>query len=384
MSLLSMYPIFVYPILLLFLTKNKRISGRDELPETIHSNQFPFISFVISAYNEESVIRAKLESIKSIDYPKDKFEVILVLDYPNDKTESIAKAASYDFLKIFSLDERRGKTFCQNVGVANASGEAIFFTDANTIIDPQAPKRMVLRLLSSDDIGCVTGNLSYFKDEFSGEGKYQSLENLIKILETQLHSSIGANGGIYCIRKSDFIPLDETLLSDFVEPLEIYRRYKKVTYFEKDAYAFEQAPDSSNLIDIFHRKLRILVRSLHAMKYLRDLLNPFKFPLMAFEIISHKLIKWLSPMFVLIINILFLFTSKRFAVLFFVVEFVLVLFSIIGLIFFKNNKRPKFLYLLSYIFLVNLAGIVGWIYFILGKNITVWQVKREDPKNIKL
>lgn len=268
----------------------------------------PIVSIIVPAYNEEKVIGKKIENALALDYPKDKLEITVTSDASTDETNNIVQAYAGREVKLIAWPERKGKTAMLNSLVPTARGEIIVFTDANAMFRKDAI-RMLVRNFADKSVGCVCGELYLTNQESHtarGEGFYWWYETFLKRKESETGSVLFTNGAIYAIRKSLFEPLASGWADDFMLPLSIARRgYRSVQ--EPEAVGFERT--SMLAVDEFRRKIRIITRDSSAYFCSKGMLGrPFR-PLLAFQLFSHKLLRWLSPLFlaiILVFNLLLL------------------------------------------------------------------------------
>lgn len=383
--LLYLYPFVFYPLILYVLIWFKiRFFGiknsMDELDCKIKldRSKLPSVSLIISAYNEEGVIEEKLLNSIKLRYPKEKLEIIVVSDGSTDRTDEIVKKFFNKGVTLIRVEGRQGKTACQNIAVEKAKGEIIVFSDANTIYEEKAIEMLITPLVLYPDVGCVSGKLTYIsKSAIRKEGLYWRYELLLKRLESSFYSEMGVNGAIYALRKADYISLKSDLISDFVEPLEILRVRKKVTKHCDFAEGYEYEP-SEDIKASLSRKRRIFVRAMRGLLYERELLNPIKYPAVSFELISHRVLRWIAPIVGIFIMILPLFDIKT-MFLIFMAEYVTILVAIMG----NANalkkcpdKIAKFIGFLNYFFLLNIADLLGWIDLIKGRKYINWKINR--------
>lgn len=365
----------VYPLLLILFSlfiPDKRISDNMEM------NEFPFVTMIISAYNEEAVIASKLDNSLSLDYPKDKLEIIVASDGSSDRTNEIVQSYESKGIRLYVYN-RMGKTGIQNETVKKAVGEIIVFSDANAMYHEDAVKKLV-RNFKDNNIGCVCGQLIYSRDGITesgaGESDYWNYEKLLKRKESMLSSLIGVNGSIYALRKADYVELNSELISDFVEPLEIVKSGKRVVY-EEEAISVEEEP-SKSITDEFNRKVRILTRSMQGMLYMRCLLNPFKYGIFAIQFLIHKFFRYLIPFF--IISGLFslaLLSGDIIFFVFFLIVATIFLLGIVGKFTHKKGHSPKLFLLVYYYFMVNYAVLIAWKNVIKNRKITLWSTGRQ-------
>ena len=199
---LVVYTYLVYPALVWLLTVGRRASIYDPL------NEWPSVSLVIAAYNEEMVLRDKLENALGLDYPSGQLDIIVVSDASSDGTDEIAAEFAERGVRLHRVAERGGKTRAQNAGVALARGEILVFSDANSMYAPDALKAL-LAPFADARVGCVCGELQYANPDDGGAGKgegaYWNNEQFLKSRESQLSSALGANGAIYALRRNLFV-----------------------------------------------------------------------------------------------------------------------------------------------------------------------------------
>jgi len=341
---------------------------------------FPYVTLIISAYNEEKVIRKKLENSINLDYPKDKLEIIVVSDCSTDATDEIVKEFQKDGVALIRQSERKGKTAGLNLAVPKAKGEIVIFSDANCLYKKDAIKKLV-RNFYDKNIGCVTGDARYInKNSIAGktEDVYWSYERFLKKKESLINSMVGGDGAIYAIRKELYTPLKETDINDFVNPLQIVLKgYRNI--YEPQAICYESPTTKFELE--FARKVRIVNRSLNGLLRIKEVLNPFKTGFFAIEVISHKLLRWLIPFFLILTffsNLYLTFNSYQIYKLTFILQSLVYLLALVGYSF----KRPssfnfKFLYIPYYFVLVNLASLIGVIKTLKREVIVTWEPIRE-------
>jgi len=367
-ALFILFVTFGYPIIMYILSSLKK--HEDDI-----SNIEPMVSLIIAAHNEESVIKRKLENSLKLDYPREKLEIIVASDGSTDRTNEIVASFKGKGIKLFSY-ERMGKTGAQNETIKQAKGEIIVFSDANSMYGENAIRNLVRRF-GDNNVGCVCGQLVYVdvrSQVGSAEDAYWNYEKKLKEWESRVSSLIGANGAIYALRKDLYVEIDRDLISDLVEPLEIIKRGKKVIY-EPEAISVE--PSSLLFKDEFLRKVRILTRSINGIIYMRSLFNPFRYGVFAFQIMIHKLSRYLVPFFLItgLISLPFL-TQESFY--FIVCSFIMVflVFALIGRLFENNIKRFKLFNFCYYYIVVNYALILAWIKVIRRQKFPIWSPNR--------
>ena len=285
------YPYIVYPILLYMFSNifHKPIKREEFIPH---------VTLIISVHNEERVIADKLDNTLALEYPREKTEIIVASDGSNDKTDEIVNGYAIRGIRLKKCP-RQGKTACLNDAVTIASGEVILFSDANSHYDSGAVKEIV-KNFADPTVGVVAGGTTYVHRPNSKlhrtPGLHSDLEHWIKKLESTTGSCVGADGAIFAVRKRLFQPLKEGDINDFVIPLKaVLQKYRVV--FEKKAICYEET--SKDLIEEFRRQVRITNRTLRGIFAHLEWLNLVRYPMFVFKLISHKLIRFFVPIFLL-------------------------------------------------------------------------------------
>ena len=230
-------------------------------------------------------------------YPPERLDVLVVSDGSTDGTDAIVQSIATNAagrVKLLRQEPRQGKTAAINLAMTQATGDIVVFADANSIYAPSAVRSLASNF-ADPSVGYVTGRMIYTNPTDSGigkgSGKYMSYENLLRALETKLGSIVGVDGGIDAIRRTLYVPMRPDQLPDFVQPLGIIEQRKRVVY-EPDALVHEQALSSPT--DEFRMRVRVSLRALWALYDKRELLNPFRYGLFAWQLLSHKLLRYLA------------------------------------------------------------------------------------------
>jgi len=337
-------------------------------------NYCPHVSLIISAFNEERVIEAKIANSLALDYPRDKFEILVVSDASSDATDSIVSRYAGE-VRLIRQAERKGKTSGLNMAVPEARGKIIVFTDANSMFERDGLRRLV-RSFADPAVGCVTGESRYRDVAFSAvgrtEGLYWNYEAELKALESKIGSMVGADGAIYSIRKELYEALRPEDINDFVNPLQIVAKGYRGVY-EPGAICYEDT--AGDFRREFSRKRRIVNRSWRGLFRVKEVLNPLRYPLYALEVISHKLLRWLIP-FVL----LALFASNLFlwplGGIYAVSLIAQLLFYALALAGYrmraKESRTGRVVAIPFYFCMVNLASALAIVDNLRGRVITTW------------
>lgn len=359
-----------YPLLLRLLPKRPPVYGVEE-------SQQPLVTVLIPAFNEavviESTIRNKLEQT----YPADKLEIIVISDESEDGTDEIVKqlaeAEENSRIRLIRQTPRQGKTAGLNKAVAQARGDIIVFSDANSHYEQNAISALV-NCFKDPEVGYVTGKMVYVNQEGNlvGDGcsAYMRYENHLRALETQVSSVVGVDGGIDAIRKDLYQNMNADQLPDFVQPLKVVSQGKRVVYCEDALLQEESLSDSSSE---FRMRVRVSLRAYWAMWDMKHLFNPMNYGLFSLQIISHKLLRYLAfiPLFIALLTSLVLANHHWFYTL-----------AALGQIMFyaaaayaasAQATDNKWLGLAHYFSLINLASMMAFFRFAKGDKIVMWK-----------
>ena len=281
-----------YGLILYLLVFIKRLAIKAKPLADITDDCLPEVTLMVCAYNEEDIISKKMSNIHSLDYPADRLHLVWVTDGSTDNTNSIL--STYPDVKIVFSPERRGKSAALKHGIKEVSTEIVMMTDANTMLNPEAIREIV-RLMQDPKVGCVSGEKKVMaksdSDEAAqGEGLYWKYESTLKRLDSELYSAMGAAGELCVIRRQLMTDIpDDTILDDFVISMEIVRMGYKIAYTSK-AFAMEYG--SADLHEESKRKRRIAAGGLQSSWRLRSLMNPLRHPVVAFQFVSHRVLRW--------------------------------------------------------------------------------------------
>lgn len=362
-----LYPVIIYPLLVCLL-------GLIWPRPVKHSSWLPSVTVLIPAHNEAkdiaSTIRNKLEQ----DYPRDRLEIIVISDGSTDRTEEIVREFSSQNVRLIRREQREGKAAALNEGVRYAKGEILVFSDANSLFSPDTVRRLIENFADSE-IGYVTGQLVYKIQSIgtagSGCSKYMKYENTLRTLETRIGSIIGVNGGVDAIRRNLYRDIPGQLITDFVLPLHVISSKHRVVYDDR-ARSAEVA--NSELGSEFRMRVRVALRALRGITYMRRLCNPFKYPLAAFSLISHKMIRYCGFFFLTIVFLtnLVLVSNPGYAALF-IAQVTAYVLALVGWRKGLPNAVHRLTSLPSYFLATNAAFAVAAFKFLQGETMSTWQ-----------
>lgn len=344
----------------------------------------PAVTLLITAYNEARDIEAKLENSLALDYPRECLDILVASDGSTDDTDRLVRAFMEKHpelsLRLHRVEGRVGKTATQNSAVRVARGEIIVFSDAAAMYEPGAIRALVANY-ADPKVGAVSGIYTYGHRASEAVGGatavFWTLENFIKSCQTKIHTITGCCGCIYSLRRVLYVPLPAGIISDLVEPLMILRRGYRIV-FETGARAVEMTAGRSR--DEFLMRIRVIVRGMKGMLFVRQLYNPCQWPYIAWQLFSHKVVRWLVPIFALMLFI----SSYTLGLhspgyeLCFWLQLGLYGAAGWGLVFEYFGVRVGILYLPLYFCIVNAASLLGMIMVASGKEIVIWQTKREE------
>jgi len=338
----------------------------------------PKVSLIISAYNEQSIIAEKIENCLAIDYPKEKLEIIVASE-STDRTNEIVQRYAPQGIVLHAYRGRAGKAATLFRTVPKATGEIIVFSDANAMYEPDAIRKLVHNF-NDERIGCVSGQLKYFNPDQSnsgtGELAYWKYEMAIKKLESRFFSLLGANGSIFAIRKELYFPIAEDRGDDFELPIRIRLNGRGVV-LEPEAVSWERS--SATADEEFKRKVRIIAWNIKSCLLLlkESLLKKRLF--LAFQLVSHKLLRWLFPLFAMAMLVINFFLPGTFFRALLYAQVVFYAGAIVGFAFdAKGGKVPRLLVIPYYFCLMHCAASAGLCSLIFnGRNQkTVWEKVR--------
>ena len=366
-----------YPILLTALAKIRtKFRGK---PDSQEGPEFtPTVSLIIAAYNEEQHIAQKLKNSLALDYPRNKLEIIVVSDGSRDRTANIVREYSDRGVHLVDLSHNVGKAFAQNEAVKTASGDTLLFTDANVALQRDAVRKLV-RHFADDGVGCVVGKVTYLNEGETGvgegEGLYWRYELFLRHKESEVGNLVAGSGPIIAVRRVLFNRLDPAVSEDFFLPMKgAIKGYR--TVYEPAAVSSERLFQISPH-DMFKTRVRTITLDTRSVFLCRAILNPFRYPLHAWGLISHKVLRWLVPYFLIVIfaaNALLLGRPLYHLTLALQVTFYGL--AVAGFLWERRGKPPRVLSIPFAFCLVNGAAMVGVMRFALGKKSGQWQPVR--------
>lgn len=295
------YTYIGYGMLLWLLVRMKRWFAKRKLVMDIDYE--PEVTVLVSAYNEANYVAQKVRNTKQLNYPQHKIKQLWVTDGSTDK--SVEQLRTYEGVEVLHVAERGGKIAAMNRGMQHVTTPIVIFSDANTDLGINAV-REIIRLFQHETVGCVSGEKRIYSGASAdaataGEGLYWKYESQLKRWDAELHSVVGAAGELFAIRTALWQEVEaDTLLDDFIISLRVAMKGYTIQY-NPEAYAIETA--SANVEEEMKRKVRIAAGGIQSIIRLAPLLNIFKYKTLAFQYISHRVLRWTITPFLLVLLI---------------------------------------------------------------------------------
>ncbi|MFO8086802.1 MAG: glycosyltransferase family 2 protein [Bacteroidales bacterium] len=374
------YAYLGYGVLLFILIKIKRIiHGK---PKNFQGGTYaPEVTLLITAFNEKDFINQKIKNSRSLNYPKEKLKIVWCTDGSDDGTPEMLR--QYDDIIVYHKDERKGKVHAMNRAAQLVDTPIIIFSDANTDLGKDAVRRIV-NIFANPKVGCVSGEKRiYSREEDSaagaGEGLYWKYESLLKRLDGELYSVVGAAGELFAVRNELFEDVEpDTLLDDLIISLRIAMKGYTIQY-DPEAYAIENA--SANVKEELKRKVRIAAGGIQSVVRLAPLLNIFRYKTLSFQYISHRVLRWIiAPPALLLIFLISLFITSEQG--FFSCDLYTILFWLQVLFYFmaflgwylENRQiKLKILFVPYYFFIMNYAMFLGFFRYLKKEQQVTWE-----------
>ncbi len=369
-----------YGMLLYLLVKLKRMFlGKPKLPSPDFE---PKVTFIVAAYNEEDWIEDKIRNCLAFDYPKDKIEFWFVTDGSSDRTPELVRqftAPKGVTIKLFHQPERRGKIAAVDRVMPMVATPVTIFTDANTDVNPDAI-RSIVRHYSDPKVGAVAGEKRIAVGKVgdatgAGESIYWRYESMLKKWDSELYSAIGAAGELFSIKTDLFesVPKD-TLIEDFVMTMRIAQKGYKIVY---EPAAFATEGQSASMAEELKRKIRIAAGGLQAFWRLRILLLPFRQPILTFQYISHRALRWtIAPLALPVIfalNTILAADGPTFYWYLLLLQILFYSFALLGYFLEKRQLKLKAFFVPYYFCFMNFAMYRGFFRLLKGKQSVKWE-----------
>ena len=362
--LLVVYAYIGYPLVLWILTK---IRSREIRKERI----YPSVSIIIAARNEADKIRQKIDNSLTLDYPPSLLEVIVASDASDDGTDDIVQEYETRGVRLVRATQRGGKEYAQGLAVASAMGEVLVFTDAASILEPDALRRLVENF-ADPTVGAVSTEdvLVDAAGSPTAEGLYVKFEMWVRRLESRFHSLVGLSGSCFAVRKELCTDWSPNLASDFMMALQAARRgYRSVA----DSSARAKFPEVVSAQLEVRRKIRTFLRGITVLMSNLDMLNPFQYGRFAFQLASHKLLRFVAPFLLLMAlgtSVLLMQDQPYFGLFWVQVGFysLAIVGSIVPVL--QRNRVIRIAY---YFTMAQWVMLLAWAKYALGERQVAWE-----------
>ena len=362
------YPLLVYAVSLF---KPHRIE---------RGNFTPPVTVIITAYNEEKDLAAKLENTLGLDYPKEKLEILVASDHSSDRTDEIARSFAPRGVKLHRQPERLGKTSAQNTAVEMANGEIILFSDATTMYRPDA-LRALLPNFTDETVGCVSGKLIYVDPANTGIGtgakSYWSYETFLKEAESRACSLIGVSGCLYAVRRSAYVPMYPEACSDFLIATKIYEQGLKTVY-EPGAVCTEETNRQAGRE--LQMRVRVISQTYTDLWRHLYMMNAFKTGFYAVQLFSHKVLRYSVPLWLALLlgsSFTLSFSYDLFLIIT-LLQFAFYGIAVLSWLLGRGGKNTGLMAVPQYFVLANAASVIAFFRFIRGEKLATWEPIREQ------
>ncbi len=374
-TLLVFYAYVGYPLLLVCLSRRYTRLGIRAAP-VARGEMTPKVSFIITAYNEARQIEDKLLNSLQLNYPKDKLEIIVASDGSTDRTDEIVKSHAAQGILLSRAPERKGKEHAQKYALDQASGEILVFSDVATLLDPDGISRIVQNF-SDPTVGCVS-SVDRFMDvdgRLSGEGAYVRYEMWLRDLESRVYSLVGLSGSFFAARRAVCHPWAENLQSDFNTLLNAVKAGLRGVSDATSIGYYKNITDEKREFD---RKVRTVLRGISVLMKNLPLLNPWQYGIFSWQLISHKLCRWLVPFSLIssiLTNTLLIEEGPLYPILF-VLQMV---FYAAAAAWTLRHRLPLPEWMMNgmkvpgYFVSANVAILIAWCRYLQGSRVTLWE-----------
>lgn len=380
------YNYLLYGALVWLIVKIKSIKKKHH-QITSGSVHLPDVTLLIAVFNEEQIIQAKIDNCLKINYPKNKLHIWFITDGSTDATNQIIE--SNKEARLFFQPQRAGKIAAINRAMKFVKTPIVVFCDANTFLNESCILEIV-KHYEDPEVGAVSGekivrDLSGTSIAGAGEGLYWKYESFLKHQDSKLYSVVGAAGELFSIRTRLFEPVSENvLLDDFIISLKIAHKGYRVIY-EPKAYAIESP--SSDMKEEQKRKIRISAGGFQSIGMLTGLLNFIKHPVLTFQYVSHRVLRWavcpfLLPVIFVANWILFFHSHQIFYGITLLLQVLFYAAAYAGYLKALDNKKSKFFYIPYYFVFMNISLYIGFVRFLKKKQSVIWEKALRKPENV--
>jgi glycosyltransferase involved in cell wall biosynthesis len=367
------YSYFVYPLLLIAL---RAVRGRPVMRAGTptdpggEASESPAVSLIITAYNEAARIADKLENSLALEYPN--LDIVVASDCSDDGTDEIVRRYAARGVRLVRAPERRGKEFAQQCAIGRATGEILVFSDTGTRIEPTAISRLV-RYFDDPTVGAISSEDRFLRDDGAlvGEGAYVRYEMMLRRLETDLAGLVGLSGSFFAARRAVCDDWDIYSPSDFNTALNCARAGQRAVTAPDVLGYYKDLQDPGRE---YQRKVRTVLRGITGLMRHADVMSPLRDPLFAWQVFSHKLMRWLVPAFLAGLLITSAGLSGQHWLFSAALAGQIVLYVVAFLAHWRPGMQGNSLVRLVYFFCqVNVAILHAALRYLSGGRMTIWQ-----------
>ena len=380
-ALAVVYTYFLYPLLLMALSAVRQVradlryisQGGSRRPEALDSHALPTVAVLVAAYNEERHIAERIRNLLALDYPADRLRIYIGSDGSSDATNRLVDEARHERIVFRRFEQRRGKPSVINDLAALAQEEILVFTDANTSFEPDAVTRLV-RHFHDPAIGCVSGELRLVAGAGTEnpDNVYWRYERMLKFFEGRLGALLGANGGVYALRRQHYRPIPpDTIVDDFSISVDLIEQGLRCHY-DPEARATEEIPP--RIGDEFRRRVRIGIGNYQAFRRHFGLLHP-RHGYAALAFFSHKCLRWFAPhcmVIALVANALLATGGQTLWLALLALQLAFYLLAGAGHLAGRSGSVPRALRLPVFFVSMNMALLIGYFRYLGGGFSGAW------------
>jgi biofilm PGA synthesis N-glycosyltransferase PgaC len=384
LSLFIVFYTYVGYGIVLYALVRLRILLKGKRKVLLPGEYMPTVTLIVAAYNEESIMEEKIRNTLALDYDRDKLQLLFMTDGSTDASPEIVRMYQ-GTIELMHSAERRGKIHAIHRAMDAVRSEIVIYTDANTFLNKEALK-LIVRHYANPEVGAVSGEKRVLQDSVSdataGEGFYWKYESALKKWDSELYSVVGAAGELFSVRRSLYRHVEsDTILDDFMISMLIAQQGYRIIY-EPEAYASEQSSD--NIKEELKRKVRIAAGGIQSIMRLKPLLNPFSYPMLSFQYISHRVLRWTITPFLLFLSLLLnvlicLKDPTPLYILILVLQVLFYVMALAGWLLEKRKVKVKALFVPYYFCVMNYAVLAGINRYVSGSQSAVWEkAKRKE------
>lgn len=375
--LIIFYTYIGYGIVLYFLLRIKRLTQKKTAEPESEPGNPPSLTLVVAVYNEEAILEEKIQNTLSLHYPEGRLAYLFVTDGSTDRSPDVVR--QFPQIQLMHTPERNGKIAAIHRAMKEVKTDIVVFTDANTFLNEQALVR-IARHYADEKVGAVSGEkrvqVADVSDATAGEGFYWKYESLLKKWDSELYSVVGAAGELFSIRRALYQPVrPDTVLDDFMISMLIASKGYRIVY-EPAAFALETS--SANTSEELKRKIRIAAGGIQSIIRLKELINPLRYPLLSFQYVSHRVLRWtVTPFFMILAFLLNLFivleTPTPVYQLLLIGQILLYGAALLGWLFERKEIKIKALFVPFYFCMMNYAVLAGIHRYVTGRQSAAWE-----------